>query len=142
MQHTERVRIANDFGKQVLTTPDRVLAFADLIQEKGKQHADLIVHCKFGRSMQVRRLRSVRWRSWNPSDFLHAQDILDEIAALKKHADKPDYALALAVLGVEVDALNDALALLKVLPDELPEGEKPAAATPRLPEPKSGKATK
>lgn len=141
MQHTERLRISKEFGKQVLMSPDRVLEMSDRIQDKGKHHPDLIALCKFGRSMQVRRLRTVRWASWNHTDFVNAQAILDEIASLKKHANKPDYALGLAVLGVEVDALNDALQLIEELPKELADIQ--SAQTPtRQPEPQSGKVTK
>jgi len=111
MDFTQQKQIISDFQKRVTMTPDRVLNLADQIQELGRSRPETAL-CKFGRSMQVRRLRSVRPQSWNRSDFSNAQNIVTEIDSLTDKAKTDEGALALAVLGVETEHLDEALAAL------------------------------
>lgn len=139
LTNQERVTVARQFLDTVTVSPDRVLEISDYIQEAGKYRQALISLCKFGRSMQVRRLRSVSSRHWNNSDFSNAQSILEEITHLLKQQAKPENALALAVLGVEVEELDNALALLTASPSA--NSGDPPVANPGPPEPRSGEDT-
>jgi hypothetical protein len=114
MHIADRLRIANEFGQQVQMGPERVLELSDRIHNLGHDKPGLIALCKFGRSIQVRRLRTVATKHWNPSDWVAVQAILDEIASLKKDAGQTENILALTVLGVECDGLNAALELLSL----------------------------
>lgn len=120
-----RKKIVEEFGATVTMGPDRVLEMSNRIQRSGKRHPGLVRACKFGRSMQVRRLKTISAKNWNPTDWKAAESILEEIAWLRKHENGPVQALGLAVLGVEVKGLEEARAMLEAMPEEEQEmGEK------------------
>lgn len=112
MHIADRIRLAQEFGLAVQMGPERVLTLSDRIANAGHDHPELIARCKFGRSIQVRRLRTVAAKHWNPSDWVAVQAVLDEIALLKTAEHQPENILALAVLGVESDELEKVLAQL------------------------------
>lgn len=109
MDFQTQKQIAADFLKRVTMSADRVLALSDQIHEASRDHLELTALCQFGRSMQVRRLRSVRPQNWNQTDYSNAQQICTSIESLIKDSHKDDHALALAVLGVETTQLDAAL---------------------------------
>lgn len=84
----------------------------DTIQHRVRVWPELTALCKFGRSMQVRRLRTVPHKSWKQVDFTASQGIVDEVNSLQAQPDSPAKFLGLAVLGVESDGLEKAMALL------------------------------
>ena len=112
MHPDEQKRIGREFPRVVTMGPDRVLAVSDLIQGQAQQAPRLTAMCKFGRSMQVRRLKTIGTGRWNAGDWKAAESILVEVESLMKGAEHPAQALGLAVLGVEVEALDEALAML------------------------------
>lgn len=113
MQNEERLKIIQEFAATVRMGPGRVLAISDRIQQAAHRRPELTARCKFGRSGQVRRLRTIAAKHWNGSDWTVAQAVLDEVASLKAEADTPGRELALAVLGVEADGLEAALVELE-----------------------------
>jgi hypothetical protein len=113
MQNEERLKIVQEFAQTVRMGPERVLAISDRIQQAAHRRPELTARCKFGRSGQVRRLRTIAAKHWNGSDWTVAQAVLDEVASLKAEADTPTRNLALAVLGVEADGLEAALGELE-----------------------------
>jgi len=142
--YSERPAIAEEFSKQVTLSPERITALSDQIQDRGRNRPDLIEHCRFGRSMEARRLREVSSRYWNNADWNKAEQILDLIAQFRAHKG-PEYTLALAVLGGGEEGLDEALASLD-RPFEDYAGDEPAASAsvvvtgaPTRPERQSGK---
>lgn len=136
--HQQRIALAQRFTEVVVTSPDRVLNLADRIQDRDKHKPELTALCKFGRSMQVRRLRSVAPRNWHQGDYSNAESILEEIDSLIKNEAKPENALALACLGVEVEELDNALVLIGAVQSSEASGHAPVEIH-RRPEPQSGK---
>jgi len=118
MDNAQRRQIAAEILTTVTMGPDEVLAMSDRIQAKRQARPELTALCKFGRSMQVRRLRNNGPKNWNPADWACAQAVLDEVAALRRDAGQPEQALALAVLGVRTDGLERALAALEQRDDD------------------------
>jgi len=142
MDSVQRRQVAEAFTRTINLSADRVLEVSDQIQDRANARPDLTVLCKFDRSMQVRRLKNISPRNWNPSDWNNASAILDQIAALKTSTRQVENILALAVLGVESDGLKDALKFLSeaYAEPELVEIAAPVAAPkPTLPERQSGK---
>lgn len=124
MFNEKRKQISAEFSQLVTLSPDTVLQVSDRIQGKAKDQPELVSLCKFGRSMQVRRLKNISSKNWNPSDWSNAQAIIDEVISLRKQAHSPAAVLALAVLGAEADTLNETLALLdhkQAIPVEMTE---------------------
>ena len=149
MDYQTQLRIAREFLARVTMSPDRVIQLADQIQEQGKAKPELIAECKFGRSMQVRRLRSVAPRNWNPGDYHNADNILTEIGEVIMQDGEgwdAQRVLALTVLGVESEHLDRALAILTNQspgncnpPIDSSAGKPADKPQPRQPEPQSGK---
>ena len=137
MDKAHRDQLAADFHSTVTSTGDAVLAAHDRIQHWAKTRPEFVARCKFGRSMQVRRLKNVQPKHWNPTDWAGAEAVLVEIENLRKTAHDPACVLALAVLGVETDDLPAVLALLESKPvdDAAPVA---ADTKPRPPERQSG----
>ena len=110
---TQRAELALRFTAQIQMSADRVLELHDHIQQRNNRRPDLTHLCKFGRSMQVRRLKSVATRHWNQADWSNAQAVLDEVVTLEAQGPGVENVLALAVLGVESDALTEAMSALE-----------------------------
>jgi hypothetical protein len=113
MRPDERQQLANDFARTINLSPDDVLRVSDRIQHNAKARPDLVAQCKFGRSIQVRRLKTQSHKHWNGTDWAAARAIVDEIAYLQKQPPSTGVVLSLAVLGVSTDTLDDALAVLE-----------------------------
>lgn len=124
--YSERPAIADEFSKQVTLSPERITELSHQIQERGRNRPDLLEHCRFGRSMEARRLREVSSRYWNNADWNNAETIIDLIAQFRAHAG-PEYTLALAVLGGGEEGLDEALQALD-LPFEDYAGDTLAAS--------------
>ena len=114
MDFQTQKQVVSDFLSRVNMSADRVLELSDQIQNRAKAHPELTAACQFGRSMQVRRLLSVRPQSWNQTDYSNAQEIVISIESHLKHKDEEAHALALAVLGVETTSLDAALRALEL----------------------------
>ena len=102
-----------------------VLEKSNLIQQYSTACPDLTRQCWFDHSMRVRRMLNVNPRQWKITEVKWAEEILAEIARLKR--DTSDSAtLALAVLGVRRKGLDQAIetliseAIKAAVPEEVP----------------------
>ena len=126
MHPRQREQTAGVFHQVVTMGPGRVLAVSDRIRHIGQGQPDLVARCQFTRSIQARRLKTVAWKHWQASDWVSAQAILAEVAALQPEPASHGRTLALAVLGVETEGLDG-------LMDELEDKQAPPAAATLAP---------